>query len=160
MTAFNPQAAFRRMALFLSQSPIDSNNLSRPSRTAVVHAGRGTIPGGLLLKHRSSVMKKLILILVVLIILGGVGGYVWLGYSQAQTALTQARQEVRSVDEVLHRQQNVGRAAELHQLAKVKVEALTKFHSTWLPKAEIDALEKELATFKEEIDKAKIRSER
>lgn len=98
-------------------------------------------------------MRKLILAIVIFAILAGIGGYVWVDYNQAQTALTRAKLEVQTVGEILHRQQNVTRAREVSQLAKIKVDALRKLHSTWLRSTDIDALEKELAGYNEEIDK-------
>ena len=79
--------------------------------------------------------KVLIFGIVVLLAVGGAGTYVWVDYSQAQTSLTRSRLEVRTLGEHLDRHQgDAAHLKEMYSSAKLKVDLLEKYHSTWIDK--------------------------
>jgi hypothetical protein len=127
-------------------------------------------------------MKKLVPIVGVVIVLAGIGVYVWVDYSQAQSALDRARGSLRSLGESIDRAlayykdanrgtglppgwgpkqnpeqlewvQRLRLAKESYELSKIQVDGLRKFHATWLRDGDISAIEKDLEKYKEDLDK-------
>ena len=104
-------------------------------------------------------MSKKVLILGILVILavlavGGAATYVWVDYSQAQNSLTRSRLYVRDLEENITRHpEDVARLKEMHDLAKLQVDLLERYHSRWIDKEEISALRTALEKDKHDIDR-------
>ena len=97
--------------------------------------------------------KVLILGVVVVLAVGGVATYFWVDYSQAQNSLIRSRLEVRTLGEHLDRHQDdAARLKEMYDLAKLQVDLLEKYHSSWIDKEEISALRTALEKDCHDID--------
>ena len=101
-------------------------------------------------------MSKKVLILGVAVVLavGGVATYLWVDYSQAQNSLTRSRLDVRDLAENIERHpEDVARLKEMYDSAKLEVDLLERYHSSWIDKEEISALRTALEKDKHDIDR-------
>ena len=97
--------------------------------------------------------KVLILGIAVVLAVGGVATYLWVDYSQAQTSLTRSRLDVRDLAENIERHpEDVARLKEMYDSAKLEVDLLERYHSSWIDKEEIAALRTALEKDKHDID--------
>ncbi len=94
-----------------------------------------------------------IAVIAVLLVVGGVAVYVWVDYSQAQNSLTTSRLYVRDLQENIRRHpEDVGRLKEMYTQAVYEIDALERFHRTWVGEDEISALRTALEESKRAID--------